>query len=123
MDENKFDIGRRIKSFVVRVTRFVNKLPNTEANRIYKRQVIRSSSSIGANLIEADGALTKRDFLNKLGISRREAKETKYWLEIIYETSVFNESSSKGEIKWLMKESEEIKLILSSIIIKCSSKK
>ena len=72
----KFDIYDRALEFAARVAILVNKLPRIQAALEYGRQVIRASGSIGANIEEADGALTKKDFINKMGIARRESRES-----------------------------------------------
>ena len=76
-----------------------------------------SSGSIGANYIEANEKLGPKDFLHRLKISRKEAKETSYWMKIIMEVNEFSENS---EIIKLIDESEQLRKILSSIINKSS---
>jgi four helix bundle protein len=110
----RYDIYGRSFKFAVNVARVVDKLPSGIAIREYARQLIRSSSSIGANLEEADGALTRKDFIHKIGIARRESSETRYWLKLINEIAEYN--NAKNEIRSLENESKEILLILSSII-------
>ena len=90
-------------------------LPKTLANLEDAKQVIRSSGSIGANYIEANEALSKKDFLMRIKISRKEAKESTYWLRIITET---NNLKNKEKFVDLIKESIELKKILSAIIEK-----
>ena len=75
---------------------------------------MRSGTSIGANYREANDALGKKDFLYRLRIARKEAKETAYWLDLILESS----PTLKDEIALLLKEVEELGRILSSIISK-----
>ena len=77
------------------------------------RQLIRASSSIGANYIEANESLGKRDFPMHLKISRKEAKESEYWLKLIKE---INENSFKCDD--LIKEARELKYIFTTIIEK-----
>lgn len=67
---------------------------------------------------EADGAVSKKDFLNKVGIARKEAKESNYWLKLIQNVVLISNQSVKVELDFLLQESNEIKLILSSIINK-----
>jgi len=93
----------------------VRKLERTIANVEYIRQVIRSSASIGANYIEANEALSKKDFLMRIRICRKEAKETCYWLRLFSETNETN----RADLDALAQESVELKKILSAIIIKC----
>ena len=90
-------------------------MPKTIAIFEDVKQLIRSSGSVGANYIEANEALSKKDFLMRIKISRKEAKESIYWLRLILET---NEVSNKKSIENLIQEAIELKKILSSIIEK-----
>jgi len=110
----KFDIYDRCMSFALRAAKLVDIIPRKPSLIEYGKQLIRSSASIGANMEEADGALTKKDFVNKVGIARREAKESNYWLKLIEQTI----PNQFQELDILLRESKEIKLILSSIINK-----
>lgn len=73
-----------------------------------------ASGSIGANYREANDALGKKDFIMRLKIARREAKESQHWLELVLEANL----NKEADIKPLMREAEELKNILSAIIIK-----
>jgi len=73
-------------------------------------------------LEEADGALSKKDFINKIGIARREAKESRYWLRLIKAIDLNSNADFVKELDWLIREGEEPKLILSSIINKTRAK-
>lgn len=112
----KYDIYERVFQFTVKTVRLLEKLPRTTMSTEYGRQLIRSSGSIGANLEEADGALTKKDFINRVGISRREARESRHWLKLMQAVVPIQDKSSKEELGWLIDEANEILLILSSII-------
>ncbi len=87
----------------------------TVANIEDSKQVIRSSGSVGANYIEANEALSKKDFKFRVKISRKEAKESIYWLRLISET---NDLPNQKEVKDLIQEATELKKILSAIIDK-----
>lgn len=115
-NERKIDIYERTIKFAVRAAKLVDILPRRQSAFEYGKQLIRASASIGANLQEADGALSRKDFLNKLGISRKEAKETNYWLILIKEVVKNTSPVYLTELNWLLNESREIKLILSKII-------
>jgi len=78
-----YDLGERTKRFAMRVREYVKDLPKTLANIEDGKQLIRASGSVGANYIEAEEALSKKDFIMRIKISRKEAKESKYWLELI----------------------------------------
>jgi four helix bundle protein len=114
----KYDIYDRCFGFAVKTAELIDKLPKTRSAYEYGKQLIRSSASVGANMEEADGAVSKRDFTNKLSIARKEVKESRYWLRLIQRTL----NMSSPELECLLRESEEIKLIISSIINKTKSK-
>ncbi|HLX13466.1 MAG TPA: four helix bundle protein [Bacteroidota bacterium] len=66
---------------------FCKKLPNNLSNLEYSKQVLRSSGSVGANYIEANESLSKKDFLLRIRICRKEVKESRYWLQLLLETN------------------------------------
>lgn len=112
MNNKNYDIHERIFKFIVNVVKFLNKLPKTQANLIFINQLTRSVSSMGANDQEADGALTKRDFIHGFTLVRKEGKETVFWLRLINELNFGLTSAS--EI--LSREGNEIVAIVSTII-------
>lgn len=114
---SKFDIYERVTSFAVRTIHFSEKLSHSFSGKIVAKQLIRSSTSIGANLQEADGAVSKNDFLNKLGTSRKESLETQYWLDIIKRSNLIKNPKNLEELDFLCCESKEISKIICSIII------
>ena len=90
-------------------------MPKTTANIEDGRQLIKASGSVGANYIEANESLGKNDFLMRIRISRKEAKESAYWLRLINET---NELKNADEALRLIQKANELKKILSSILEK-----
>ena len=118
----KYDIRERSLEFAVGCARLVNKLIRSQVSIEYSRQLIRSSASVGANVEEADGVLSRRDFVNKMALARREARESRYWLRLINMASLLADQASKNELERLKKEAEEILLILSSIVNKTRNK-
>ncbi|MBI2666358.1 four helix bundle protein [Candidatus Woesearchaeota archaeon] len=112
-----YNLEIRTFEFAKRIRAFVNQLPKTIATIEDGKQVVRSSGSVGANYIEANESLGKKDFVMRLKISRKEAKESKYWLELI---EVGNNDFLATEKVNLVKEAEELQKILSSIIGKIS---
>jgi four helix bundle protein len=108
------DIHDRIYKFVIRVIEMTKALPKTRQNLVLIDQIIRSATSMGANDQEADGALTKKEFIHSYTIVRREGKETSYWLSVIADTNPEIES----RLKDLQQEAKEIVKIVSSIIFK-----
>ena len=77
-----YDIRERTLQFAIRIMEIARDIPTTIIYSSIRSQLVKSGTSIGANLAEGDGAKTKRDFINKLVIARKEAKETKYWLRL-----------------------------------------
>jgi len=110
-----FDLEERTFIFAKNVRLFIKTLPNSIANNEDGKQLVRSLGSIGANYREANESLSKKDFVLRLKISRKEAKESNYWLMLIAET---NELRNRDEAQKLINESIELKKILSSIIEK-----
>jgi len=110
-----YDLEDRTYRFAKDVALFIKKIPKTTVNIEYSKQVIRSSGSIGANYIEANEALSKKDFNMRVKICRKESKETSYWLRLIVET---NDSDYCAIGEKLIQESDELKKIFSSIIEK-----
>ena len=90
-------------------------LPKTISNIEYSRQLIRSSGSQAANYIEANESLSKKDFVHRVKICRKEAKESCLWLNLAEP-----EDSAKGEQESLIQEAEELRKIFSSILDKSS---
>ncbi len=110
-----YDLEERTFQFAKSVRINIKTLPKTLANIEDGKQVVKSSGSTGANYIEANEALSKKDFLMRVKISRKEAKETAYWLRLISET---NELKNQREFDNLFNEAIELKKILSAIIEK-----
>jgi four helix bundle protein len=111
----EYDLEERTFQFAKAVSLFIKSLPKTISNVEYSKQVIRSSSSVGANYIEANESLGKKDFVMHLCISRKEAKESIFWLRLISET---NEVVLGERVKELIQETTELKKIFSAIIEK-----
>lgn len=112
-----YDLRERTFRFARRILEIVAMLPRSTECEVIRRQLTKAGTSIGANVEEADGALTKRDFTNKTSIARKEAKESRYWLRII-SGKYLKDDVIAGDIR----ENEEIIKILSSIIEKTRSK-
>ena len=108
-----YDLGERTKKFAKNVREFIKNTPKTLANIEDSRQLIKSSGSVGANYIEAEESLSKKDFLMRIKICRKEAKESKYWLELIEP-----KESQIREKEVLIKEAMELTKIFGSIVEK-----
>ena len=98
------------KRFAVRIVRMYKYLRETKKEYVLSKQVLRSGTSIGANIAEAEYAYSKRDFLNKLYVVFKECAETLYWLELLYNTEYLDEKQYFD----LRDDCEEIRKMLSS---------
>jgi len=110
-----YDLEERTFVFARDCRMFIKTLPKTIANNEDARQLVKASGSVGANYIEANESLSKKDFLMRVKICRKESKESAYWLRLIDDT---NELSNDDEAKKLKKEAIELKKIFSAIIVK-----
>lgn len=111
--KGKRDLEERTFVFAKNVRAFVRQLPAGMIAAEDGKQLIRSSGSIGANYIEAQEALSKKDFVMRIKISRKEAKESKYWLRLLQIPSKLEHEHLR-----LLQEVEELRRILSAIINK-----
>ena len=118
MREN--DLSKRLLNFAIDVIKLLRKLPNTEEYRIIKHQLIKSSTSSGANYEEAQGGSSKADFTNKVRISLKEMRESNYWLKII-NGIILDNNTEKYDL--LIQESKELKNILGAICVKTERKR
>ena len=110
-----YDLEERTFQFARAVRLFVKTLPKTIANIEDGKQLVKSSGSVGANYREANESLSKKDFMMRIKICRKEAKESAYWLRLIDET---NNLKNSDEAKKLIQEANELKKIFSSILQK-----
>ena len=108
-----YDLEQRTFIFAKNCRQLIKELPKSTINIEDGRQLTRSSGSVGANYIEANEALSKKDFLMRIKICRKEAKESRYWLELLNESSKF-----KPKITVLTGEATELIKIFSSILEK-----
>lgn len=112
--DKKYNLEERTAKFGENVIKFARKIPKDVVTLPIISQFVRSGTSIGANYCEADGAESKKDFKHKLGICKKEAKETKHWLRMVATAC----SQLKDEARLLWKEAQELTLIFSAIIRK-----
>ncbi len=112
-NQKKYDLEERTLAFTKRVIAFVNTLEKTVANIEIVKQLVRSSGSVGANYIEANEAFSKKDFVLRIKICRKEAKESCYWLKLV----TCSEDRDK-ERSSLLQESTELMKIFGSILVK-----
>jgi four helix bundle protein len=106
-----FDLEERTAVFGERVIRLAKKIPSSVVNETLIRQFVRCGTSIGANYGEANDAESKKDFRHKIGICRKESKETMYWLRMI----VASEEELRDAAAELWQEAKELNLIFGAI--------
>ena len=111
----KYDLEHRTYEFARYVRAFVKTLPRTICYIEDVKQVVRSSGSIGANYIEANEALSTKDFRMRIKISRKESKETRYWLRLL---DTRDAPALNAERDKLIQESTELMLIFGAILKK-----
>ena len=108
---DKYNLEDRTTKFGINVIIFSKKIKNDIIYQSIIDQLIRSSTSVGANYCEANGASSRNDFRNKIYICKKEIQETKYWLKILGNTN----HTIKEYIKILWKEAQELSLIFGKI--------
>ena len=118
MKEN--DLTQRLFNFSVKTIRFLRTLGDSTEMKVIRHQLIRSSTSSGANYEESQAGSSKADFINKVRISLKEMRESNYWLRLI--KVVIDSKYSVDELDWLISESQELKKILGAIIQKSKQK-
>jgi len=118
MAEN--ELPQRIFNFTVKTIQFLKTLPDSPEVKVIRYQLIKSSTSAGANYEEAQAGSSKADFTNKVRISLREMRESNYWLRLIKAT--IDKNYDGNELEWLINESSELKKILGSIVQKSVKK-
>ena len=112
--QKQYDLEERTLQFAKQVFVFVSKLPKTLTTIEISKQVVRSAGSVGANYIEANEAVSRKEFVLRIKICRKEAKETRYWLMLL-ECSEELESAKEK----LIQESTELMKIFGAILEKC----
>src|SRR5581483_3997451 len=106
------EIAARSTDFAVRIVKLTNLLPRNPAGYAIASQLVRSGTSIGANLQEAQSASSRKEFIYCVNISLKEARETFYWLDVISRSKLIENS----ELDLLLKENDEIIRILVTIV-------
>mgnify|MGYP001618971128 CR=1 FL=1 len=120
-DSAKFknDFKNRIYSWVLRLVKFIDKLPNDSVCSVMGKQLLRSGTSVLANYVEANSASSKKDFINFFTHSLKSANESKVWLTLLRDTN----KGEKSELIWLLNELIEIANVLASSILTMKGKK
>jgi len=115
----KTDLRRRCYNFSISVIKFIEKLPQKRTFWIISDQLLRSATSIGANVVEAKSSSSRREFIKFYEIALRSANETKYWLELLRDATEI----SKKEIEIPLKECEEISKMLAKSLLTLKDKR
>ena len=115
----KFDLEKRTAKFGEDIIEFAKKIPPISITLPLITQLVKAGTSVGANYCEADCAETKKDFEHKIGICKKESKETKHWLRMI--AKAVPELKDESREHW--KEANELNLIFSSIVNKSRKKR
>lgn len=98
--------------FAVDLVRFLRTVPRSVVERELIRQVTRSGTSIGANIEEAEGARTRREFINSMNVAKRECRETVYWLRLLQSV----QDTDQGAVSGLLAQAESRLRILTAIV-------
>jgi four helix bundle protein len=111
----QYDLEDRTFVFARAVRAFAKQIPKTLANIEDTKQVVRASGSVGANYIEANESLSKKDFVMRIKICRKEAKESRYWLRLIEANSDSGVERCRDD---LVQEATELMSIFAAILRK-----
>ena len=112
--KEKYDLEERTAKFGETIIDFLKNIPDSTINKPLISQLLRSATSVGANYMEADAASSKKDFRHKISLCKKESKETLHWLRMVVKAN----PSKKEQARSLWKESKELVLIFSSILLK-----
>ena len=111
-ENTKYNLEERTAKFGENVINFVNKIPKNAITFPLMSQIVRSGTSVGANYCEADDAESKKDFIHKIGICKKEARETMHWFRMIATAT----PEMKTETRTLWQEAKELNLIFNAIV-------
>ena len=111
MNKQKYDLEERTAKFGEDIIKFAKKMPKNSITLPLINQLVKAGTSVGANYCEADDAESKQDFKHKIGIYKKEARETKHWLRMI----VVAVPELKEEARKLWIEAKELNLIFNAI--------
>lgn len=101
---------QKSKLLAIRIVKLYQYLRNEKREYVISKQLLRSGTGIGANLAEAECAISRKDFLAKVYIALKESAETKYWLELLHETDILSDM----EFQSIYEDCEELRRILSA---------
>ena len=114
----KTELKYRAYQYSIKMIEFIDVLPNDISTSIIAKQLLKSATSIGANIIEAKGASSKRDFANFFAYALKSANESLYWLGLLRDAKKINSTS----LNYLLQETKELANILGSSILTLKGK-
>jgi four helix bundle protein len=122
MQDNSYkaEFNRRIYKYALDIVKFVGKLPKDAAMQVLAKQLVRSGTSVSANIIEAQSASSKKDYINFYTTALKSANESKLWISLIRDT--VGEIDKKEEAAKLLAETIEIAKILGASVITMKNK-
>jgi len=116
----KTDLKKRVYFYALNIIKFIDTLDKNDFSiQIISRQLLRSATSIGANIIEAQGGSTKKDFTNFFSYALKSANESKFWLGLLRDSK----KADKEKVNKLLQETIEISNILGSSVLTLKRKK
>lgn len=116
---SKYDLEERTAKFAEEIINLVKQVKITPVNKRIISQIVGSGGSIGANYCEANAAESRRDFMHKISICKKEIKETRHWLRLLEKSN----PEFEIEIKKLRRENQELLFIFSKILSSCRKKR
>jgi len=115
----KTELKHRSYQYSIKIIEFIDTLPKDNSTDVIEKQLLRSATSIGANIVEAKGASSKRDFTNFFSHSLKSANESLYWLGLLRDAKKIN----NPQLEYLLSETKELANILGSSILTLKGKK
>ena len=119
MENKVYDIKKRSYNYGLCIIKFLESLPNDYIAKTIGRQLLRSATSVGANIIEAQAASSKRDFANFYSYSLKSANESKFWLNLLKDSG----KTCADKVDIILKETNELSNILASSILTAKGSK
>ena len=117
--KSKIKLKDRAFRYSIKIIEFIDTLPKDTSSQIIAKQLLRSATSVGANIIEAQASSSKRDFTNFFSHSLKSANESLYWLELLRDAKKMNNT----QLEYLLGETKELANILGSSILTLKGKK
>jgi four helix bundle protein len=115
----KTDLKQRAYKYSIKIIEFLDSLPQDMSTSVIANQLLRSATSVGANLVEAKGSSSKKDFTNFFNHALKSANESLYWLGLLRDAKKINSQ----ELKYLLNETKELANILGSSVLTLKGRK